>query len=147
MILSLCCPLLTWTLKYATFNVHVRNWTGQLYQNYTWSNLTLGSSVKITYLMFYYYNKMEGGGHEVIAWHNYFTVILIILKQFFKSVLEKYLQLLSLGLKWDNFTSLVIIFYRDASFGTCSFHLTLLDCFHAINKVSKTIFFVLQKVN
>ncbi|KAM7023783.1 dual specificity protein phosphatase CDC14B isoform 2-T2 [Acridotheres tristis] len=24
--------------------------------------------------------------------------------------------------------------FRDASFGTCSFHLTLLDCFHAINK-------------
>uniref|UniRef100_A0A8B9N1B0 protein-tyrosine-phosphatase n=1 Tax=Accipiter nisus TaxID=211598 RepID=A0A8B9N1B0_9AVES len=70
----------------------------------------------------------------IIAWHNYFTVILIILKQFFKGVLEKYLQLLSLGLKWDNFTGLVIISYRDASFGTCSFHLTLLDCFHAINK-------------
>uniref|UniRef100_A0A8B9N496 Dual specificity protein phosphatase CDC14B n=1 Tax=Accipiter nisus TaxID=211598 RepID=A0A8B9N496_9AVES len=93
-------------MKYATFNVHVRNSTGQLYQNYTW----------------------------IIAWHNYFTVILIILKQFFKGVLEKYLQLLSLGLKWDNFTGLVIISYRDASFGTCSFHLTLLDCFHAINK-------------
>uniref|UniRef100_A0A8B9N2S8 protein-tyrosine-phosphatase n=1 Tax=Accipiter nisus TaxID=211598 RepID=A0A8B9N2S8_9AVES len=107
---------------------------GQLYQNYTWSNLTLGSSVKVTYHMVYYYSKMEGGGHEVIAWHNYFTVILIILKQFFKGVLEKYLQLLSLGLKWDNFTGLVIISYRDASFGTCSFHLTLLDCFHAINK-------------
>ncbi|XP_061482260.1 dual specificity protein phosphatase CDC14B isoform X2 [Rhineura floridana] len=24
--------------------------------------------------------------------------------------------------------------FRDAAFGTCSFHLTLLDCFHAINK-------------
>ncbi|XP_074851204.1 dual specificity protein phosphatase CDC14B isoform X5 [Carettochelys insculpta] len=24
--------------------------------------------------------------------------------------------------------------FRDASFGTCNFHLTLLDCFHAINK-------------
>uniref|UniRef100_A0A8B9G630 Dual specificity protein phosphatase CDC14B n=1 Tax=Amazona collaria TaxID=241587 RepID=A0A8B9G630_9PSIT len=24
--------------------------------------------------------------------------------------------------------------FRDASFGTCSFHLTLLDCFHAVNK-------------
>ncbi|NWT47788.1 CC14B phosphatase, partial [Chroicocephalus maculipennis] len=35
--------------------------------------------------------------------------------------------------------------YRDASFGTCSFHLTLLDCFHAINKVSKRVFLILQK--
>ncbi|XP_072848443.2 dual specificity protein phosphatase CDC14B isoform X2 [Pogona vitticeps] len=24
--------------------------------------------------------------------------------------------------------------FRDAAFGTCSFHLTLLDCFHAVNK-------------
>uniref|UniRef100_A0A8C0UND3 protein-tyrosine-phosphatase n=1 Tax=Cyanistes caeruleus TaxID=156563 RepID=A0A8C0UND3_CYACU len=46
---------------------------------------------------------------------------------------KKYLQLLSLGLKCNNYL-LVIVSYRDASFGTCSFHLTLLDCFHAINK-------------
>lgn len=61
-----------------------------------------------------------------------------------KGVLEKYLQLLSLGLKYNNYV-LVIVSYRDASFGTCSFHLTLLDCFHAINKVSKLIFFTFQK--
>ncbi|XP_061233543.1 dual specificity protein phosphatase CDC14B isoform X11 [Neopsephotus bourkii] len=29
--------------------------------------------------------------------------------------------------------------FRDASFGTCSFHLTLLDCFHAINKAIPTM--------
>uniref|UniRef100_A0A8C0UPG2 protein-tyrosine-phosphatase n=1 Tax=Cyanistes caeruleus TaxID=156563 RepID=A0A8C0UPG2_CYACU len=52
---------------------------------------------------------------------------------FLEGVLEKYLQLLSLGLKCNNYL-LVIVSYRDASFGTCSFHLTLLDCFHAINK-------------
>ncbi|XP_065596659.1 dual specificity protein phosphatase CDC14B isoform X3 [Cyrtonyx montezumae] len=30
--------------------------------------------------------------------------------------------------------SVLYLPFRDASFGTCSFHLTLLDCFHAINK-------------
>jgi len=90
---------------------------------------------------------MQGGGNEVIIWHNYFTVIVLSLEQFFKGVLEKYLQLLSLGLKWDHFTFLVVMCYRDASFGTCSFHLTLLDCFHAINKVSKTVFFILRKIS
>lgn len=30
---------------------------------------------------------------------------------------------------------LIAVSCRDASFGTCSFHLTLLDCFHAVHKV------------
>ncbi|KAM9330724.1 dual specificity protein phosphatase CDC14B [Gastrophryne carolinensis] len=31
--------------------------------------------------------------------------------------------------------------FRDASFGTCSFHLTLLDCFHAVHKAVQYDFF------
>ncbi|XP_056381043.1 dual specificity protein phosphatase CDC14B isoform X4 [Hyla sarda] len=31
--------------------------------------------------------------------------------------------------------------FRDASFGTCSFHLTLLDCFHAVHKALQYEFF------
>ncbi|XP_075067202.1 dual specificity protein phosphatase CDC14B isoform X4 [Mixophyes fleayi] len=31
--------------------------------------------------------------------------------------------------------------FRDASFGTCTFHLTLLDCFHAVQKASQYEFF------
>ncbi|XP_075684948.1 dual specificity protein phosphatase CDC14B isoform X3 [Rhinoderma darwinii] len=31
--------------------------------------------------------------------------------------------------------------FRDASFGTCSFHLTLLDCFHALHKAVQYEFF------
>ncbi|KAM3938763.1 dual specificity protein phosphatase CDC14B isoform 3-T3 [Leptodactylus fuscus] len=31
--------------------------------------------------------------------------------------------------------------FRDASFGTCSFHLTLLDCFHAMQKAHQYEFF------
>ncbi|XP_018410946.1 PREDICTED: dual specificity protein phosphatase CDC14B [Nanorana parkeri] len=31
--------------------------------------------------------------------------------------------------------------FRDASFGTCSFHLTLLDCFHAVHKAFQYEFF------
>ncbi|XP_030323911.1 dual specificity protein phosphatase CDC14B [Calypte anna] len=60
--------------------------------------------------------------------------VIIILKQFLRSILEKYFHLLSVGLNGKFIPFLVIIHYRDASFGTCSFHLTLLDCFHAINK-------------
>ncbi|NXC16212.1 CC14B phosphatase, partial [Corythaeola cristata] len=47
--------------------------------------------------------------------------------------------------KQANAAFLIGSYAVNASLGTCSFHLTLLDCFHAINKVSKPIFLILQQ--
>ncbi|KAM5191699.1 dual specificity protein phosphatase CDC14B isoform 2-T2 [Mantella aurantiaca] len=53
---------------------------------------------------------------------------------YLKKLPEEMYRILQLG----NVTYLP---FRDASFGTCSFHLTLLDCFHAVHKALQYEFF------
>ncbi|XP_073489118.1 dual specificity protein phosphatase CDC14B isoform X2 [Aquarana catesbeiana] len=53
---------------------------------------------------------------------------------YLKKLPEEIFRILQLG-------NVVYLPFRDASFGTCSFHLTLLDCFHAVHKALQYQFF------